>query len=180
MKLSAAKTFGLIEGKDNIKLTDLAKRILQPTSEQEKRDAISEAVNTPPLFNKLLNRFSGQETLPNLDVLKNILAREYNVPPKTTYRVVSAFIRSIQYVNVMGASTSKENVAQQESDQDEQEAETQTPYVFEKDAKDAIRIVMPGLDDAIIRIESEEDWDVVDSIIASLKRKWKKRKEVEN
>jgi len=57
-KLSGLRKYGLIEGRgDDIRITDLGKRIAKPISEQERGTALAEAAHTPDLFRDLASRY---------------------------------------------------------------------------------------------------------------------------
>jgi len=56
-KVAALKHYGLLEdGRHGVKISPLALRILMPTDEGERKEAIHEAAITPPLFNELLDK----------------------------------------------------------------------------------------------------------------------------
>jgi hypothetical protein len=58
--ISALHKYGLLEGgRDNLRVSERALRILHPHSPEEKAEAIREAAREPQLFNDLAERFPG-------------------------------------------------------------------------------------------------------------------------
>jgi hypothetical protein len=78
--LSALKQYKLVEGRDQaLRIAPLALRILHPANEQEKADALAEAVFAPQLYNEIRVQFSGK--LPSDQVLKSYLVRTHSFNP---------------------------------------------------------------------------------------------------
>jgi hypothetical protein len=96
-KLASAKSFGLIEGRTNFSLTEIAKRYYFPTDESDRQNALLDFLSYPPAFKKLIERFDGSK-LPPADIIGNILHRELGVPQSWKDRVAGFFIRSAQGV----------------------------------------------------------------------------------
>jgi hypothetical protein len=64
--LGAVRQFGLVEGlRGTLKISDLALRILQPTSREEEQEARHEAAFKPEIFDAVLAHFEGE--LPRSD-----------------------------------------------------------------------------------------------------------------
>ena len=159
MKISAAKSFGLIEGKNQVTVTELAKKILRPKEDGEKERAIKEALAFPPVFAKLLEKFSSSGArIPDASLLSNILHREYNVPDKTSKRVAVVFISSSQFAGGSNASTYNE----------QPEEENETP---EEGKHTGIYIEIRGNNQHKIWIREDSDWDLVESIIKTMRKK---------
>lgn len=79
LKTLSARQFHLLtKEKDILSTTPLAKAILKPTTEEEKRRKMMESFMTIPLFNAVANRFKGQP-LPPSQPFRNILEREFGV-----------------------------------------------------------------------------------------------------
>jgi len=78
--LAALKQFGLIEGRDQeLRVTDLALKILQPMNEREREDGIREAFSRPELYGDILKSFSDQ--IPTDPVLISYLVRQKGFTP---------------------------------------------------------------------------------------------------
>lgn len=100
--ISAARCFGLIEGRIAFVLTDLAKQYYFPTDEFQRRRAELELIASPPAYRKLLQRFDGNK-LPNTDMLANLLLREMEVPESWKVRIASMFLNSLKEIEVVDA-----------------------------------------------------------------------------
>lgn len=72
--ISALNKYGLLDGRgDEIKISDRARRILHPETEEERARAIRDAASDPELFSELDERFPG--ATPNEELLRNYLLR---------------------------------------------------------------------------------------------------------
>lgn len=84
LKTLAARQFRLLtKERDMLSTTPLAKAILKPTTEEEKKRNIMQSFMTVPLFNAVANRFKGQP-LPSSQPFRNILEREFGVESNRT------------------------------------------------------------------------------------------------
>ena len=81
--LSARQFRLLLKSRDVLSTTPLAKAILKPTNEEEKRRKMLESFMTIPFFNAVANRFKGQP-LPPSQSFRNILERELGVESNRT------------------------------------------------------------------------------------------------
>lgn len=82
--IRSSRRYGLTEGgekADKIALTALGASIVAPTDEQEVPRGLREALLKPELFKKILE-FYDKKRLPQEDLLKNALRREFRVPPE--------------------------------------------------------------------------------------------------
>lgn len=86
--------YSLISGRgSNLVITDLADRIINNTSEDERVKAIKEAFLSPELFKKLYE--SAEKKTPiKLEFLGNVLVREHGVLPAAKNTFLANFIRS--------------------------------------------------------------------------------------
>lgn len=77
--VSALHKYGLLERDgEEIRVSERARRILTPLSDDERALAIREAAFMPPLFAELAEKFPGR--VPNDDLLKNYLSRKGFAP----------------------------------------------------------------------------------------------------
>jgi len=99
-KLGAQGHFGLLEktGKGSLKISDLGKRILVPTNEDERRLAIAEAANRPSLYKKLIEKYK-ENALPGL--LQNLLIREHGVFPGSAANAARAFRETVEFAGLL-------------------------------------------------------------------------------
>lgn len=87
--------YGLVEGRDgnNLHITDLAMRIINPLSDEEKMQAIQEAFLHPDLFKRLYE--TTQKGVPvQINILGNILIRQYSIQASGKNEFLSTFIKS--------------------------------------------------------------------------------------
>jgi hypothetical protein len=99
-RISSAKVFGLVEGRGEYELSELAKRFYFPTSDSGKSSALLEIFATPPSFKEILRRFDGDK-LPSREILGNILHREAGIPESWKDRVAAFFNSSAQFVGAI-------------------------------------------------------------------------------
>jgi hypothetical protein len=99
-RISAARSFGLIVGRSDYTLTDIAKRIFFPINETDKSHAMLAALASPPTFGKIIARFDGDK-LPKKEIVANVLHREYGLPESWKDRVATFFINSVQAVGAI-------------------------------------------------------------------------------
>lgn len=100
--LSAIKKFGLIEyrGRD-LRVTDLAMRILVPKNPAEKVAALQEALLQPKLYQWFLDEFPGWD-LPSDETLRARLIRDREFNPSAVKGVIDDLKASVEYVRDAG------------------------------------------------------------------------------
>src|SRR3989344_686047 len=86
-QIASAKRWGLVDGHGELKITELAKRIMFPTSSDDVEKAKKEAFNQIEFFKQIYDRFNG--TFPEDRLFKNILIREHSLTEKEATRVVN-------------------------------------------------------------------------------------------
>ena len=65
VKLGSLRSYGLIEGRGNIKVSDLGRRLTFPENDKEANDAIVDAIKNVPLWKKLFDDYiAKREDLP--------------------------------------------------------------------------------------------------------------------
>lgn len=95
----AGIAFGLIEGGAQaaaISITDLARKILRPTTEEEDREAKRESVLKPRVFGEFLRQYD-KHAFPREDLAHNVL-EEMGVPRKKTAEVLARILESAESV----------------------------------------------------------------------------------
>jgi hypothetical protein len=99
-KIGTLTHFGLLdrEGGGKYRLSELAKQICTPRSEQEYRDALAESAKSPALYRELIAKYEGQ-ALPTL--LPNILNREFGVLEKNAADVSENFRASMEQARLL-------------------------------------------------------------------------------
>ncbi|HYD14570.1 MAG TPA: hypothetical protein VEC11_17115 [Allosphingosinicella sp.] len=96
--LGAARQFGLVEGTgDRTRITDLALKIFEPASPNEKAEAINDAARRPELYNQILSRFEGR--IPSADEpLRAFLIREAGFSKTGADSFLESFRATLNYV----------------------------------------------------------------------------------
>jgi hypothetical protein len=107
LKTLAARQFQLLTKEGNmLTTTPLAKAILKPTSEDEKKRKMVESFMAIPLFNAVATRFSGQP-LPQSQALRNILEREFGVEGNRVSEAERILIDSARETSLLRQSGDK-------------------------------------------------------------------------
>lgn len=92
--INSAKHHQVVETEnDTVKITELGKSIVHPTSKEEFTNSKIKAFLSCSLYNRICDRYKGKD-LPPQDILANIFARDEGVSFKTKERTVSNFIKS--------------------------------------------------------------------------------------
>ena len=101
-KLAALRHFGVVEVHGNtVKLTSLGFSIAAPASSEEKLSSLFQAFRRVDLFQLLHDRYRGK-LLPEMNSLKNILMREYDVNKREHAEVwVKAFFDALETVGLI-------------------------------------------------------------------------------
>jgi hypothetical protein len=100
--MSALIHYGLAEKvvKGEVRVSDLALRIIHPHSVGEKREALREAAFNPELFAELIARYP--ETPPSLQSLSSYLSRS-NFSPAAIGPAAKAYIETCRFLQLEGA-----------------------------------------------------------------------------
>lgn len=98
-KISACVHFGLLDRTGNAyALSELSRRVLTPLSDDERREAVVEAMRAPVLYNKLIEAYAGR-ALPGM--LENILVRDYKIIDNSAKRAAEIFKKSLEYAGML-------------------------------------------------------------------------------
>lgn len=83
---------------DTYSLSDLAKRIVSPVSDEERAEAIAVAAGSPRLYSSLITEYGGK-SLPVM--LDNILFRNYRINNRVTREVAKNFRKSLEFAGLL-------------------------------------------------------------------------------
>lgn len=98
-KVTALRRYGLISGRDALLLTQLATKILIPTSEQEKTEAVAQAIENVELFKKIFERFGEAIPTDNFWVdLVEITGEDRSIAQKDAMKIRSLYSDGYQYL----------------------------------------------------------------------------------
>jgi hypothetical protein len=99
-RISSAKAFGLIVGRSDYSLSDVAKRYYSPTTEQDRSNALLDFLTAPSSFREIIGLFDGEQ-LPKREILANIFSEKLKVPESWKDRAAGFFENSAQFVGVI-------------------------------------------------------------------------------
>lgn len=102
-------------------LSALATRILHPTDENERREALVEAALSPTLFSQLVEKFEGK-SLPQL--LPNILTREFGITSKQSANAAEVFRATLEFSSLLKNGIVRATPASVETPKSEGDTET--------------------------------------------------------
>ena len=98
-KVGAMNAYGLLEGSsEQLRISDVGKRILAPQSDEDRRNAIQKAFQTPDLFADLLRDFGGS---PLPQQLANRLLHQYSITDASKDVAAQSFIESARFAGLL-------------------------------------------------------------------------------
>jgi hypothetical protein len=100
-RIVAAKLFGLLDTTQGVNLTKLALDYFKPTDDDSKAAALATAMKNVVAYQKILDRYSGKR-LPQVDILANLIEREFNLVSDAAKLCGSVFVSSAQRAALIG------------------------------------------------------------------------------
>jgi len=94
-RIVGAKLFGLLDTTQGVNLTKLALDYFKPTDDDSKAAALATAMRNVVAYQKVLERYSGKR-LPQVDILANLIEREFNLSSDAAKVCGSVFVNSAQ------------------------------------------------------------------------------------
>jgi hypothetical protein len=94
-RMAGAKMFGLLDTTQGVNLTRLALDYFKPTDDESKAEALVTAIKNVVGYQKILDRYSGKR-LPQVDILSNLVEREFNLEAVAAKICASVFVASVQ------------------------------------------------------------------------------------
>jgi hypothetical protein len=94
-RVVAAKLFGLLDTTQGVNLTKLALDYFKPTDDESKAAALATAMKNVVAYQKILERYSGKR-LPQVDILANLIEREFNLASEAAKVCGGVFVNSAQ------------------------------------------------------------------------------------
>jgi predicted nucleotide-binding protein len=101
--LSSAFKYGLTNGSfngDRISLETIGRRIVEPTSEEEKRTALVQAALNPPTFKQIYEYYKGKK-FPDSTFFQNTVVREFEVPRERAAVCHSVFKANMEFLGLL-------------------------------------------------------------------------------
>jgi hypothetical protein len=163
-RISSARRYGLIDSKELIN-TDLVAKILNPIGPGEDLEAEKRAILSVGLFKEIYNKFGTD--LPEENLFKNILHREFGVPEKSVQRVLYAIRKNFELVGPKQRDFTQEAEGSHVKWDDGSEQSEASKSRF------PIKIASQH-GSFTFDITDEVDWEAVESYIKALKNKWSK------
>jgi hypothetical protein len=106
----AAKLFGLLDTTQGVNLTKLALDYFKPTDDDSKAAALATAMKNVVAYQKILERYS-EKRLPQIDILANLIEREFNLVPDAAKVCASVFVHSAQRAGLLRGDGSLSSTA---------------------------------------------------------------------
>src|SRR6266567_7699528 len=94
-RIVAAKLFGVLDTTQGVNLTKLALDYFKPTDEESKAAALATGMKNVVAYQKILERYSGKR-LPQVDILANLIEREFNLASDAAKVCGNVFVNSAQ------------------------------------------------------------------------------------
>ena len=106
--LAALTAYGLLEraGKGDARVTELAREILYPRSDEERWSNLVEAASSPRLFQELRERFRDLPVPPEEGVVNHLNRSKFN--PNAVRRATNAFLGTAEYLKERWLSGGRE------------------------------------------------------------------------
>ncbi len=99
--LSSSSQFALLEREGGLfSLTTLARQILFPKSDGDRREALLRAFQSPPLYAKIVNRYAGQK-LPSENSLAKVAHWDFDIAENACLDAIKIFIESATYAGAL-------------------------------------------------------------------------------
>jgi predicted nucleotide-binding protein len=105
--LSSSIKYGLSTGSYNqskVTLTELARDIVAPTSDEAKNRALIQSAFTPPLFRSIFGSYKGKK-VPDMQFFQNALVRDFGVPKDHAARCAAIFYENADYLGLIRQAT---------------------------------------------------------------------------
>ncbi len=101
-KIASCKTYGLIQGKSSFLLTETSREYFFPTESEQasKKRCLLKFLASPGAYKTLIERFDGTRP-PSIDIMGNILHKEFGVPESWRLRVATQFLKSAQFAGTL-------------------------------------------------------------------------------
>jgi len=101
-KVASTKTYGLIDGRITLQLTDVARQYFFPTEEGDhvRKRCLFKFFSFPGLFTELIDLYDGSR-LPAVQIISNLIGEKYGIPESWKGRIASYFLKSSTFIGAM-------------------------------------------------------------------------------
>jgi hypothetical protein len=167
-KITALRRYGLVSGRGELITTQLAKQILHPMSEEEKTEAIAEAMENVELFKKIFERLG--ETIPTdsfwVDLVE-ITGEDRSVAQKDAIKLRNLYMDGYRFLASARKAEIKPKAIEAKAEPAKAEMPTTpTDALFELRTKDYGTLI----------VKDEESIEVARNLINIIERKIKTKK----
>jgi hypothetical protein len=163
-KITALRRYGLVSGRGELTTTQLAKQILHPISEEEKTEAIAQAMENVELFKRILERLG--QTLPTdsfwVDLVE-ITGEDRSVAQKDAIRIRNLYMDGHRFLASARKAEIKPKQIGEKAEITKVEPSTPTDALFELRTKDYGTLI----------VKDEESIEVARNLIDIIERKIK-------
>lgn len=100
--LWAATAYGLVEkdDKDLYRLTEIARKILAPTYDDERREGIIKAIAKPAILGRFYSDY-GSSLLPSGEIFRNVLEQKYGVPRPRVDETIALILNNARFAELL-------------------------------------------------------------------------------
>ncbi|GEM_PF-3833379 len=176
IQMASLRRWGLVEGRGEMQLTPLYKRIIAPNYEGDDLKAKQEAFLSVPLFKNIYDKYR-EHGLPKDEYFSNALANEYNLNDRNR-SIVSNIVRTFIAENFprYGEQSIKEDTVVQSQISEKKPEGNADPFIPTPNLEGfEVELRITGKYPLKLIIEDETDWEVVEKQISAAKEKWKKQ-----
>lgn len=99
----ASKLFGLLDTNQGMVLTRLALDFFKPTDADAKQNALQAAVRNVVAYQKIIERYL-EKRPPGVDILTNLIEREYSLNREAARVCATAFLQSLQTAGMIDSN----------------------------------------------------------------------------
>ena len=101
--VSSSKQFGLLTvANKRYSVIERGERYLHPREPGEQKQAIVEAFGSPKLYQELIEKFGGR-SLPEQQMLANILCRDHGIESKASSKATEIFVDSAEFAGLLAS-----------------------------------------------------------------------------
>lgn len=186
VQLASVKRWSLLEGRGDLKITDYFRRITSPRSQGDDVRARVEVFLNVPLFKSLYDKYH-EDGLPQDPFFTNVLRDDYGLKgrnPSLAATIIRDFVDKYMpgfKIDGVLIKSSTDSLKDAQSHSLAPKHETGTPshqntLFTVPDGDFPIRIITKNTKPLDWDIHHEEDWEVVEKYINSLKKRWSQSK----
>lgn len=105
--LASSHRYGLTTGSYKAKkivLTPLGKSIVESTNDEQKNQALVDALTKPPVFKKLLQKYDRKD-FPKQEIIEKVLKNEFDIPAHRSEQCANVIIANVNKFNLIHQKT---------------------------------------------------------------------------